>query len=297
MEARPVTAIGLLFLPVVILNVLRYSISPIDGMFSYSSRLTIFANGFALLIGGFLFQKTKRVRDYEWQRTKALKSTKKQIKAEESGVWSKEVTFGNKSHPLSEELLSGSVGDINQEPDEIELDKDEKKEVNLLLDSTLAMNATSKMYDSTTGEVQVNSTIGAQRKSSFMDNVIDMVGSLFGKNAKEIREQKHQHLLQKQANENPTSMAVFEKAPSLPEKEGLSADAELEIMSISDHGDLIQSISPQDGKTSTPMTLEEMASMSSMPVQNNFQARCSSCQKGYDGQPRYCPHCGDSLTT
>jgi len=103
--------------------------------------------------------------------------------------------------------------------------------------------------------------------------------------------------LQKQANENPTSMAVFEKAPALPEKEGLSADAELEIMSISDHGDLIQSISPQDGKTSTPMTLEEMASMSSMPVQNNFQARCSSCQKGYDGQPRYCPHCGDSLTT
>ncbi|MAK42437.1 MAG: hypothetical protein CL997_07130, partial [Euryarchaeota archaeon] len=216
---------------------------------------------------------------------------------EEGGVWSKEVTFGNKSQPLSEELLSGSVGDINQEPDEIELDKDEKKEVNLLLDSTLVMNATSKMYDSTTGEVQVNSTIGAHRKSSFMDNVIDKVGSLFGKNTKEIREQKHQDLLQKQANENPTSMEVFEKAPALPEKEGLSADAELEIMSISDHGDLIQSISPQDGKTSTPMTLEEMASMSSMPVQNNFQARCSSCQKGYDGQPRYCPHCGDSLTT
>ena len=75
---------------------------------------------------------------------KRWKSTKKQIKAEEGGVWSKEVTFGNKSQPLSEELLSGFVGDINQEPDEIELDKDEKKEVNLLLDSTLAMNATSK---------------------------------------------------------------------------------------------------------------------------------------------------------
>ena len=96
-----------------------------------------------------------------------------------------------------------------------------------------------------------------------MDNVIDKIGSLFGKNTKEIREQKHQDLLQKQANENPTSMAVFEEAPSLPEKEGLSADAELEIMSISDHGDLIQSISPKGGKTSTPMTLEEMARMSS----------------------------------
>ena len=220
MEARPVTAIGLLFLPIVILNVLRYSISPIDGMFSYSSRLTIFANGFSLLIGGFLYEKTRRVRDYEWQRTKALKLNKKQIKAEEAGVWSKEVTFGNKSQPLNEELLSRSVGDINQEPEEIELDKDEKKEVNLLLDSTLIMNATSKMYDSTTGEVQVNSTIGAQRKSSFMDDVIDKFGSFFGKNTKEMREQKHQEILQKQANENPTSLAVFEKAPTLQKKRG-----------------------------------------------------------------------------
>tara|TARA_B100001778_G_scaffold321840_1_gene313587 strand:+ start:5052 stop:5945 length:894 start_codon:yes stop_codon:yes gene_type:complete len=297
MEARPVTAIGLLFLPIVILNVLRYSISPIDGMFSYSNRLTIFANGFALLIGGLLYQRTKRVRDYEWQRSKALKSTKKQLKAEESGVWSKDVTFASKSQPLSEELLSRTVGDINQEPDEIELDRDEKKEVNLLLDSTLVMNATSKMYDSATGDVQVDSTIGAQRKSSFMDNMIDKVGSLFGKNVKEKREQKHQNLLQKQASENPTSMTVFEKAPTLPEKEGLSADADLEMMSISDHGNLIQSISPQDGKTSTPTTLEEMASMSSMTAQNNFQARCRSCQKGYDGQPRYCPHCGVTLST
>ena len=326
METRPTTAFALLFVPILVLNVLRFAIPPIDAMFDFSTRLMLASNGIAIGIGFVLYKRTQMVRDHEWQRTKALKSTKKQFKAEESGVWEREVDHGIDTSNVSKEALEGNVSRINLEGEEVELDRDDTAEVQFLMDSEVVIKATRRVSGKDNfDQTEIQSTVGATRKTGFMDRLLDSVMTFFGKNAPHSRQEKRTEILEQRAMEEP----IIAQKPIAPMQQIDSDEpvTNLKIMSLSDHGDVVQEL-----KSRTPMTLDEqkqihvstqsgtaispsseslhqqvapvesieqMAMTSSIPTtsQGSSQGaisgpRCAECGVSRDPGSRFCDGCG-----
>ena len=330
METRPTTAFALLFVPIMVLNVLRFAIPPIDAMFDFSTRLMLVSNGIAIGIGFVLYKRTQMVRDHEWQRTKALKSTKKQFKAEESGVWEREVDHGIDASNVSKEVLEGNVSRINLEGKEIELDRDDTAEVQFLMDSEVVIKATRRVSGKDNfDQAEIQSTVGATRKTGFMDRVLDSMMNLFGKNSPHTRQEKRAEILVKRATDEP----IIAQKPIAPMQRTDDDDDDdepvtnLEIMSLSDHGNVVQELSPQapltlevqkqihastqSGTVITPSSeslhqkvapvesLEQMAMVSSIPTtsQRSGQVsvsgpRCAECGVSRDPNSRFCDSCG-----
>jgi hypothetical protein len=326
MEARPNTAFALLFVPVLVLNVLRFAIPPIDSMFSFSTELMLICNGVAIAFGFFLYKRTQMVRDHEWQRTKALKATKKQFKAEESGVWEREVYHGIDDSNVSKEALEGTVSRFNLESKEIELDRDDTTEIQLLMDSEAVINATLRVSgEDNFDEKQIQSTVGATRKTGFMDRLIDSVMDLFGKDSPRSRQAKHAEILTQRAISEP----IIAQKPIAPvlSIEGDSPVTTLEIMSLSDHGGVVQELAPnspmmadeqrmvhtsqQSGVVHSPpaaplhqqvpqaVSFEQMAMISPTPTstqgigQSSVSGpRCAECGASREPSSRFCDSCG-----
>ena len=326
METRPTTAFALLFVPILILNVLRFGIPPIDAMFDFSTELMLVSNGIALGIGFALYKRTQTVRDHDWQRTKALKSTKKQFKAEESGVWERDGDHGIDTSNVSKEALEGSVSRINLESKEIELDRDETTEVQFLMDSEAVIKATRRVAGKDNfDQNEIQSTIGATRKTGFMDRMLDSMMTLFGKNSPHTRQEKRTGILVQRAINEPI-VAQQPIAPML-RIAGDEPVANLEIMSLSDHGDVVQELnpqaplsleeqmqrhtSPQSGTVISPSSgslhqqvapaesLEQMAMVSSMPINSqkgdqvsSSRPLCAECGASRSPESRFCDSCG-----
>ena len=98
--ARQLTSFILLLTPTLVLNALRLIVTPLGDMLAVSSVLDISLHVVTIGIGFLLFRKTRVVRDHEWQRSKAVKSVGGHFKAEEEGVWEKDIAMDTK---LSEE--------------------------------------------------------------------------------------------------------------------------------------------------------------------------------------------------
>ena len=93
--ARQVTFL-LLFTPVIVLNALRFIITPLGDMMAVSTNLDIGLHVGAFGVGYLLYRRTRIVRDHEWQRSRAVKSVGSHFRAEEGGVWDKDVAMDTK---------------------------------------------------------------------------------------------------------------------------------------------------------------------------------------------------------
>ena len=58
-------------------------------------------------VGYLLYRKTRVVRDHEWQRSRAVKSVGGHFRAEESGVWEKDVVMDTNLSMEAEANLKG----------------------------------------------------------------------------------------------------------------------------------------------------------------------------------------------
>lgn len=94
--ARQVTSLVMLFTPVIVLNALRFIVEPLGEMMAVSTNLNVGLHIGAFGVGYLLYRRTRVVRDHEWQRSRAVKSVGKHFKAEESGVWEKDVAMDTK---------------------------------------------------------------------------------------------------------------------------------------------------------------------------------------------------------
>ena len=108
--ARQVTSIVMLFTPVIVLNALRFIVDPLGDMMAVSTNLDIGLHIGAFGVGYLLYRRTRVVRDHEWQRSRAVKSVGGHFKAEESGVWEKDVVMDTNLSMEAEANLKGKVG-------------------------------------------------------------------------------------------------------------------------------------------------------------------------------------------
>ena len=200
-------------LPVLLLGFTHVVVTPLREVFSIEPMLMIPYYLFGILIGIFIFRKSNTVKDYEYRRSKVMKNMKNVYAAEESGVWQTNVEVPDKI--TDESNLSADVSVISKEAPELELSEDEKVEVSMLNESQRVIEATRRVSgQSTFDEQEVESTIGASRKSSPMDRFLDFLTGIVGKkSSREVREQTRLAALRAASQASPVK-AEKPQAPS-----------------------------------------------------------------------------------
>jgi hypothetical protein len=244
---RTATARGIAVLPLLLMGVTHFTVTPLKEMFEVEPNLMYGWYGISIIIGVVLFRKTRTVRDYEFHRSKTMKSMKKVYEAEEAGVWQTNVQLDSNLSAEGERVLQQDVSSIALESPELELGEDERVEVDLLLESERIRKANRRMSGNESfDDESVNSTIGATRKNSPMDSFLDLVGRMFGRgDAVQLREERRQQALRAAASAAP----VTAQRPVAPIRTITAEDtAELTITSVSDDGG-IDSVMSEVGNT------------------------------------------------
>ena len=303
---RGLTSWVLLGLPIIILNTLRVIITPLGAMMAVSPTLDIILHIFALAIGIIMFRKTRIVRDHEWVRSKAVKSVGEHFKAEEKGVWDKDVHMET-DHSIDAEVnMKGQVGMITGAGDNRDVEISEEVEVEMLIDSEHVLRAQRRVSgDEQFDDGVVRSTLGATRKSSPMDSLIDWISSFWGHNRSVEREARRVASLEQRSRETPVT-AQRPIAPIQPIQTDRK-DAEMMLTTMTDEGSVDTSVevtNTPDMEIEQPLSMEQMAygvqspaAYSPEPSSTSFSPRptCRTCSAPNEVGERFCTNCGSDL--
>lgn len=306
--ARQLTSFILLLTPTLVLNALRLIVTPLGDMLAVSSTLDISLHAVTIGIGIILFRKTRVVRDHEWQRSKAVKSVGGHFKAEELGVWEKDIAMDTKLSEEAQATLSGQVGGVvgsNATIGEREIDSE--VEVEMLIDSEHVRRAQARVSgDEQFDDSGVHSTIGAVRKTSPMDSFLDWISSLRGRDRKSERDQQKNATLSARSQVAPV-IAQRPIAPIQPVESEGKRPRPMEMSSMTDSGMETVVIDEDTNQISAPvvreMSIEEMAFGTSTPTGVTTasksglspQPSCKVCGTSNPVGERYCSNCGSDI--
>ncbi len=304
--ARQLTSLVLLFTPVLVLNALRFIVTPLGEMMAVSFYLDIGLHAGALGIGYLLYRKTRMVRDHEWQRSRAIKSVGSHFKAEDSGVWEKDVAMETQLSPEAQANLTGQVsaaiGGIRTTS---ETEIETEVEVEMLVDAEHVRKAQARV----SGDEQfdgsgVSSTVGSVRKPSPMDRFLDWISSFGGRDRKQEREDQKNAKLLARSQQSPV-IAQRPIAPIQPIKSEEKRVVPMEMISVTDAGAESVTIDEDTNEISTPIqrsiSIEEMAygaAKSNTKTGNSGfapQPTCKMCSAPNPVGERFCMNCGSEL--
>jgi hypothetical protein len=306
--ARQFTAIILLFTPAIVLNALRFLVTPLGDMMSISVGLDVALHAIAIVIGIILFRKTRLVRDHEWQRNKAVKAVGNQFKAEERGVWEKDVVMETQLSVEGQANLKGQVSGLtgNMAPVS-DREIESEVEVEMLIDAEHVRRAQARVSgDEQFEEGAVHATIGAVRKTSPMDTFLDYIASFRGRDRKAEREAKRNASLSARSSQSPV-IAQRPIAPIQPIESEERKPRPMEMVSVTDTGIETVTINEETNEVSTPivqeMSIEQMAygapptKKFSGTSQSGFSPlpTCKSCGARNTVGERFCSNCGIDL--
>ncbi len=306
--ARQLTSVILLLVPTLVLNTLRLIVTPLGDMMAVSPKLDLGLHVLTIGIGALLYRNTRIVRDHEWQRSKAVKSAGSHFKAEEKGVWDKNITMDTQLSAEAEINLKGQVGglvggNLGSESTEIE----DEVEVEMLVDAEHVRRAQARISgDEQFDEGEVHATIGAVRKNSPMDSLLDWIAALRGKDRKIERDEQKSAALSARSQIAPV-IAQRPIAPIQPVQSDERRPRPMEMSSMTDSGVEVVTIDENTNQVTAPvvreMTIEQMAfgtpTPPSAPVasQPSFQSQpsCQICGTSNPVGERFCLNCGSNL--
>ena len=306
--ARQLTSTVLFFTPALVLNALRFIVTPLGNMMSVSPMLDIGLHVCAFGVGFILFRRTRIVRDHEWRRSRAVKSVSGHFKAEDSGVWEKDIVMDTQLSAEGQANLKGQVAGavgVVSIPENSEVETE--VQVEMLVDAEHVRRAQARVSgDEQFDETGANSTIGAVRKPSPMDSFLDWIASLRGRDRKLERDSKKNAALTARSSESPV-IAQRPIAPIEPIKSEEKRYVPMEMVSVTDTGAESVIIDEETNEVSTPvnreLSIEEMAfgtaarRTSSTPSQSGFapQPTCRVCSTPNPVGERFCSNCGSNL--
>lgn len=305
--ARQLTSIILLLTPALVLNALRLIVTPLGDMMEVSIIFDVILHVIAIGIGFVLFRKTRVVRDHEWQRSQAVKSVGVHFKAEDKGVWDKDITMETQLSAEAEANLkgqvSGMVGSITTGEDEIS----DEVEVEMLVDSEHVRKAQARLSGTEQfDDESTHATIGAVRKNSPMDSLLDWIASLRGRNRMEERNVQKRATLSARSQDMPV-IAQRPVAPIQPIESEEKSHVPMEMTSMTDSGAVTVTIDDETNEISTPvvreMSIEEMAfgtaalKPGSTVTPSGFspQPSCKVCGASNPVGERFCGNCGSDI--
>ena len=304
---RQVTSLVMLFTPAIVLNALRFIVTPLGDMMAISTNLDIGLHVGAFGIGYLLYRRTRVVRDYEWQRSRAVKSVGSHFRAEEKGVWEKDVAMDTNLSTEGHANLEGKVGSVvNSYATNSQTEVSTEVEVEMLVDAEHVRRAQARVSgDEQFGEGGVKSTLGSVRKPSPMDTFLDWLASLRGRDRKAERESTKKAKLQARSKESPV-IAQRPIAPIQPIESEEGKNIPMEMISVTEYGAESVTIDEETNQVSTPIkrgiSIEEMAfGVSSTKPSNNPNSgfapkpTCRVCNSPNDVGERFCMNCGSEL--
>jgi len=249
-----------------------------------------------------LLRRTRLTKDHEYRRSEIMKKMKHVYDAEAKGVWEKDTQLQADTE-LNQANLDSKVGSFGREAPELELDRDDKSDVQMLTEQGYVQKATRRMNgDGAEMDELIDSTVGSVRRTSWMDGIIDSVFGWFGKDKAAEREELRLARLRNNSQQAP----VIAQRPVAPIKEKMTADSrsgdDLTMTSMSDDGGILSSTSietPQLAPIPKRESIEDLAMLSggSVPVSTaNPSGKCPSCGASNPPSERYCQSCGTSLS-
>lgn len=300
-------------MPVLLLGFIHVFVTPLRDIFDIEPLLMIPYYLLGIFIGVIIYRRSNIVRDYEFRRSKVMKKMKNAYAAEESGVWQTNVEVpGEISSQIN---LSAGVSQISKEAPEMELSDDNKVEVSMLNESKSVIEATRRVAGkSTFDDQEVMSTIGATRKVSPMDRLLDFVSGIFGKSSsQESREAKRITAL-KAASEAAPVRAEKPQAPIQYERNEVEVGPESNYVDDyrQESNDIVENVNlkpvaevknysafaPPNNNSLGNQTLESMAMLPSnnslsFAKQNQQQGpKCRGCGYSIKSGDRFCDNCG-----
>lgn len=322
MKARPVTSLAMIVLPTIILAFVHITVTPLKEMFAIEPLLMYAWYLVGAIIGVIMWKKTRVVKDHEFRRAVVMKGMKEVYAAEEAGVWSQNASLDSEISAEGEARLKGQVSSIDGEGPEMELGLDHKVDVDLLIESKHIQKASMRVTGKQSlDSEELESTIGAVRKTGSMDRFLDFFGGLFsGKDARQSRSESRNAQLVAASKANPV-VAQRPVAPIQQKKD--TVKEEIKMTTMSDDGghetyvDTEGTVSSQSGNSeaekvyawdkelsnnqSNEDSLESMAMLSgsttaTAPQTSVAGAKCGSCGAVVTtGAERFCEGCGSSL--
>jgi len=323
MKARPVTSLAMIVLPTIILAFVHITVTPLKEMFAIEPLLMYAWYIVGAIIGIIMWRKMRIVKDHEFRRAVVMKGMKEVYAAEEAGVWSQNASLDSEISAEGEARLKGQVSSIDGEGPEMELDLDHKVDVDLLMESKHIQKASMRVTGKQSlDSEELESTIGAIRKTGSMDRFLDFFGGLFsGKDARQSRSESRNAQLLAAAKANPV-VAQRPVAPIQQKKD--TEKEEIKMTTMSDDGghetyvDTEGIVSSQSGNLSETEkvyawdkelsnnqsnedSIESMAMLGGSPmttvppVTSVAGAKCGSCGVAASGAERFCEGCGSSL--
>jgi len=309
-ENRGLTNRSLSALPLLVMGVSHLSLPPLQTMFELEPRLMYGWYAFALLLCVVVYRRSGVVKDHEYNRAKAMRKIRYVYEAEERGVWETDAQLDAKMDKTTQQGLSRSVAEISGEAPEMELNEDDKVEVQMLNEANHIVRANARVTGSATLDDEViTGTIGAQQKIGPMDRFLDAVFGLFGIDSRADREAQRQARLKQAATVAPVT-AQRPVAPLRINKD--RDDSEINMTSMSDSGgvETVMSTSGQvrdqtnvaSGPKVVPEVSESLESMAMMgmapsaaPAIATTGPVCRGCGAPVSPSERFCPHCGLDL--
>ena len=310
MAVRRSTSLGMFSLPILIAIGIHTTVTPLKEMISIEPLIGVALYLFATIIGVILYMNTRKEKNSEFNRNKAMKTLRKTLEREDAGLWNENVNLESTVGGLNPDEAKGYIGDYNSESPEIEIGNDKKVDVDLLLESKHVVSASSRIRgESSIDSDSIDVTIGADVQTSFMDSVLDKIGGWFGRNSGAERAQKRQMALEAASKSAP----ITAQRPRAPMRSGSNA---------SSTDDLIEEGLKSTGRpapqqeirfdkngnevpTQNHESLEAMAMVGSLkatvPIQNEstkFSSNSKMCNAcGYSNAlaDSYCNNCGNSI--
>jgi hypothetical protein len=322
MKARPVTSLAMIVLPTIILAFVHITVTPLKEMFAIEPLLMYAWYIIGAIIGIIMWRKTRIVKDHEFRRAVVMKGMKEVYAAEEAGVWSQNASLDSEISAEGEARLKGQVSSIDGEGPEMELDLDHKVDVDLLIESKHIQKASMRVTGKQSlDSEELESTIGAIRKTGSMDRFLDFFGGLFsGKDARQSRSEYRNAQLLAAAKANPV-VAQRPVAPIQQKKD--TEKEEIKMTTMSDDGghetyvDTEGIVSSHSGNLSETEkvyawdkelsnnqsnedSIESMAMLGGSPTTTTPQTsvsgvKCGNCGVAVTGAERFCEGCGSSL--
>jgi hypothetical protein len=245
-------------------------------------------------------RRTRVTKDHEFRRSEIMKKMKHVYDAEAKGVWEKETPLQGETQ-INKEQLNSTIGSFGREAPELELDRDVTSDVKMLTEQGFVQKATRRMSgDGAEMDEMVDSTVGSVRQASWMDNIIDGIFGLFGRDTAAEREEKRLARLRSNAHQTP----VIAQRPIAPIKQEMSdtrSNDELTMTTMSDDGGIISSTNTET--TTIPVqrkeSIEDLAMLSGGSVQTmtgSVTGGCPACGASNPSSERYCQSCGTALS-
>ncbi|MBT93006.1 MAG: hypothetical protein CMA61_04285 [Euryarchaeota archaeon] len=140
-DRSPGIGLALLIAPTMCVVALRFGLPILDEAISNDYNIEVGIHATAIIIGVLMFLRYRVVEDHEYHRSAAIKRLTKSYSQEDKGLWNKgdiaieklesaaSIQQTGKGALRTQTMLSGSIGSMNAESPEVEVEEDIETEV------------------------------------------------------------------------------------------------------------------------------------------------------------------------